>query len=86
MSFKVMVRTCTNHCKGQVIQATISYNLLHDSVALPGVLITFEVDAWANHCKMQSLMSCLKGLSENQARVAGNERQISDKQTAVYCW
>ena len=27
-----------------------------------------------------------KGLSENQGRVAGGERQISDKQTAVYRW
>ena len=26
-----------------------------------------------------------RGLSENQARVTGGERQLSDKQTAVYC-
>ena len=50
---------------------------------IPGVAITFEVDAWANQCKPRSLF--YQDLSENQGRVAGSERQISDKQTAVYC-
>ena len=45
-----------------------------------GVSITFAEDAWTNQCKRRSLIYC-KGLSENQGRKDGGERQISDKQT-----
>ena len=37
------------------------------------------VDAWA-----AVTLVFYKGLSENQGTVAGGERQISEKQTAVY--
>ena len=45
-----------------------------------GVSINFEVDTWANQCKQQSLdLVFYKDLSGNQGRVAGDERQLSDK-------
>ena len=45
----------------------------------PRVSITFEVDAWVNQCKWQAVtLVFYKGLSENQGRVTGRERQISD--------
>ena len=43
-----------------------------------GVPIRFEVGAWVCQRKQRSLLFCYEGFSENQGRVTGGERQISD--------
>ena len=57
-----------------------------ENCKLPGarVSITFPVVTGVIYVSGGLSYLC-KGLSENQGRVAGGERQISDKQTAVFC-